>query len=456
MNAGSSFFTMPDVNLLFVSPVSPKKVMVYGLLKQMGATLLIAFFLIAYGGMAVNAFGISVGQAACLLLGFAVVVFFDQMLTILIYSFANGNEKRIRGVKTVVYALLAALLCYLAVRITAGGTSLESVYAAVSDPVLEFLPVVGWMKGLLFGAMAGDLLRALLFGGLMLAGLAACIWLFWRSDADYYEDVLQTTESAYQLKAAIKEGRVVDKSTLSGKTPKVRETGLRGGWGASAFFYKQFREIKRTSRLVFLGKSTLTVLAAGLFMAIVMKNVGGDGEPMPPNIVMVSVLAMCVYMLFFFNAAGEWSKELMKPYLFLVPEPPFQKLLWASMTSVLRPALEGVIVFAVVWAVIGCSPLTAVMCMLSYASFGFLFTASNLLSERLLGQMANKGLILVLYLLMLLVIIAPGLAAAILLKVYLPAMPGALMALPLAMWNVLVSLGIYAVCRNTLHDMELR
>ena len=43
LKSGATFFKMSDVNLLFVSPVSPKTILAYGLIKQMGASALAVF-----------------------------------------------------------------------------------------------------------------------------------------------------------------------------------------------------------------------------------------------------------------------------------------------------------------------------------------------------------------------------------------------------------------------------
>ena len=78
-------------------------------------------------------------------------------------------------------------------------------------------------------------------------------------------------------------------------------------------------------------------------------------------------------------------------------------------------------------------------------------------SDRLLGQVANRGLLMILYILLELLLVAPGLIVGIVLGVVFDGvMPGALMGAPVVVWNLLVSLGIYALCRNSLHDMEVK
>ena len=108
LRSGANLFTLSDVNNLFISPVSPRKILLYGLLRQMGASLLMMVFFFSYAGMAVRSFGLTPLMAVLLIAGFAVTVFLVQLLTMLIYSFSNGSPARIRGVKTVLILLVGA------------------------------------------------------------------------------------------------------------------------------------------------------------------------------------------------------------------------------------------------------------------------------------------------------------------------------------------------------------
>ena len=65
-----------------------------------------------------------------------------------------------------------------------------------------------------------------------------------------------------------------------------------------------------------------------------------------------------IYVLFFLNAAGPWSKEMMKPYLYMVPQSPFKKLFFASLTSLLTPIADGLVAFPLIGALVRANPLT--------------------------------------------------------------------------------------------------
>lgn len=458
LEAGSSLFTLSDVNLLFVSPLSPKKILAFGLIRQTGKTMAGFVFLLFYSGMLIESFGITAGGVVLLILGTVALLLVVQVLGLALYCWTGGSPARRRAVKIGLLSVPAAvlLLAYLVSR-REGGT-VEALYAAAASPVLEAVPLVGWTKGAVFALMAGNGRAAVIYLALLVALFALILMLLFRTDADYYEDVLQSAETTFELRRSMKEKRTAD--VRSRRKKKVGKTGIGRGWGANAFFYKHLCEARRGSRFVLLGSSTVILSLVAFGMTAVMTLLGNNnGMPAPTDVILASVLGAGVYLLFFMSAAGDWSRELAKPYLYLVPEDPFKKLFWAGMTTVLKPALDGLVVFSVLCAALRANPLTALACILGYAGFGFLFTAGNVLGRRVLGSVPNRGALMALYMLLILVITAPGLAGSIAVMVALgESLSGAaplLIALPCVLWNVLVSLAIFYGCRNLLASSEI-
>ena len=453
VKSGATFFKMSDVNFLFVSPISPKEILAYGLVKQMLTSMFTMLFLLFYGGTAAEAFGVVPWQLVTLIAGIALMVFTIQLITLLVYSFASGRPRRVLLVKACVYAVPSILVAFILASFLANGSGMEALYAAVASPYLAFMPVVGWIKGMVFGVIEGNVSGAVIYSVLNLLTLAGSIFLFARSNPDYYEDVLQATESTFQLKKSVREGRPFNNRNV--KLPKVTDTGIHHGWGANTFFFKHLRQDKRKSRIPFVRTYTLVITAANLVLAVFLRSIfASDSNAFPTGMLMAGSLAVSCYILFFFNAAGDWSQELMKPYIYLVPESPFSKLIWASMSTVLKPAVDGIILFTVLGIFLRANPATAILCMLIYASTGFLFTAGNVLSQRLFGQVANKGLLMFGYMFVLMALFAPGIGISALLYVLAGNLPGILIGLPDFVWNVLVSVGIFAACRNILSTVE--
>lgn len=101
------------------------------------------------------------------------------------------------------------------------------------------------------------------------------------------------------MRQAVKEGRVAA-GTVNTRTPKVKDTGLKGGWGASAFFYKQVRELGGVPPLLFVNSSTVSCWPPSSLWVLS----SGTQMTFPPTL-FCDYACMGVYVLFFLNAAGE-------------------------------------------------------------------------------------------------------------------------------------------------------
>ena len=178
--------------------------------------------------------------------------------------------------------------------------------------------------------MTGDLAMLGAYAALTAAFLAAVVVLIARYDHDYYEDVLRTAEISHSAITAQKEGRVADSAPANVKVGKV---GLGGGWGASAVYYKHRVEDRRARRFV-LSPTSLVFAAIVIGFAFFMRENGA-----------LPVFLMAVYMQMFAEALSRFGRELTKPYIYLIPESSFAKLLAALRQSVVGGSAESVVVF---------------------------------------------------------------------------------------------------------------
>ena len=301
-----------------------------------------------------------------------------------------------------------------------------------------YFPVAGWLCWAVAGVIEGELPG--LIGLALWAVFCAALWLAMaRADQDYYEDVLQSTETAFNAQAAAKEGRVTETGP---KNLKLGRTGLGGGEGASAFWYKHRIENRR-SRTFILGGAELIFVIATIGFGFFMRDEG-----------VVPVLAFAVYMQMFSSSMRRLPREMMKPYVYLVPEPPFKKLLWCIRESVGSFALMAVLIFVPLGLIMKLDPQTIAACCLVHFTYSYLLLAGNLVCERVFGRVNTRALILVFYFLVEILVCAPGIAAAVVLNVFGTALPLCLLAL--AAVNALLALLAIFLCRGILNYAELK
>lgn len=437
-STGMSIFKMPDVNFLFAGPFRPVRVLFHGMLNQMGtAFIMAAVILFQYSWMHLS-YGVSLGGLLVVVLGYAAVVFTAQLTAMAIYCLSSGRDGVRRALRAVYVAVTAAWVGYIGFRaLGAQGDVLNAVCDAAVDGVGRLFPVAGWLGAACYEAILGEYAGALALVGAWAVFTVALVVLMAKIDQDYYEDVLQSTETSFNTQEAAREGRI---SESAPKKVSVGKTGLGGGRGASAFYYKHRIENRRSRKWLLSGMEIVFVLV-NIGFAFFMRNTG-----------IVAPLAFAAYMMFFYVATGRLMKEMTKPYVYLVPEPPTKKLLWCLRESAAGYLVSAVLSFAPMALFVDAPVDSVAAAAVAYFTYAYLFTAGNLVTERVFGSMTVKALIFLFYFVVLLLMAAPGIVAGIFAAMVLPE---SLALLSLAGVNVLITLLAVFLCRNILSCAEL-
>ncbi len=443
LKKGASCFLLADVHMLFTAPVDPRQTLMYGLIKQMGTSLLTGFFIIFQYGWMHTAYGVGVGFMLAVLAGYGLTLFAAQLTALTLYSLTAENP---RARALCVRALVA--LCVLA-AVYAGAMAARGQpdwLAALCDAATRWVslfPVAGWLSAAVRGLREHQpLLWALGFGG-YLAFSAGMILLLRRSRGNYFEDVLSATETAYAQREASKEGKAPDMMPEHVKTGK---TGLGAGRGASAIYRKHCIESRRARRLLF-EPLTMIFMAVTLAFGFFVR----EGGVWP-------VLAFATYMQLFSAGNARWTKELQRPYLYLLPDSPLRKLLWCMAESIRDTLLEAIVTGGLLGLILQLAPSEILALVLARFAIGLLLMAGNLLLERLFSGVRAKGLILLLYFAVMLLMLAPCVALAILSRAWL----GPILTLDTtsllaaAVAATLIALLVAYLCRNLLRYAETK
>ena len=436
-STGMSIFKMPDVNFLFVGPFKPVRILFQGMFNQMATALIMAVVMLFQYGWMHGSYGVGLAGMAALMVGYALVVFTAQITAMVIYAVSSGRPKVRKALRAVYVAVCVIWAAYIGFRALGAENALSGICAAAVDPFGRLFPVAGWLGGACYGVIAGDYSSVTLPLILWAVYAVALIVVMTRTDQDYYEDVLQSTETTFATQTAAKEGRVSENAP---KNVNVGKTGLGGGWGASAFWYKHRIENRRSRKWLLSGIEIVFILV-NIGFAFFMRDSG-----------IVAPLAFAAYMMFFYVALGRLMKEMTKPYVYLVPEPPTKKLLWCMRESALGYAVSAVLSFAPMCFFVDASVGSIAAAAAAYFTYAYLFTAGNLVTERVFGGMTVKALIFLFYFVVLILMAAPGVVAAIFAAMVLPDWTALLI---LSGVNVLITLLAIFACRNILASAEL-
>lgn len=436
-STGMSIFKMPDVNFLFVGPFKPVRVLFHGMFNQMATSLLMALVILFQYGWMHSEFGVGVGGLLIVVVGYGLAVFTGQITAMVIYAVSSGRNGLRKALRVVYVAVTVLWIGYILYSALGEDDLLKSICDASVDSIGRLFPVAGWLGAACYEAILGSYASAGVLVAIWAVYTAALILVMAKVDQDYYEDVLQSTETTFAAQSAAKEGRIAEAAP---KKVSVGKTGLGGGWGASAFWYKHRIENRRSRKWLLSGIEIVFILV-NIGFAFFMRDSG-----------IVAPLAFAAYMMFFYVALGRLMKEMTKPYVYLIPEPPTKKLLWCMRESAAGYAVSAVLSFAPMCFFVDAPVSSVAAAAVAYFTYAYLFTAGNLVTERVFGSVTVKALIFLFYFLVLIIMAIPGIAAAIFASMVMPEWTALLI---LSGVNILITLlGVFA-CRNILASAEL-
>jgi hypothetical protein len=279
LKQGSTFFSMPDVNMLFTSPIRPQAVLLYGVIRQMGISAMATLFMVFQIPNMRNLLHLDGLGIFAVTSSWFIVLVCAQIISLCIYSLTAPYPSRRRLGNYLMYGLIAAVVLGLALYLILKGGDMQAVLDYFGLPIMDYVPLVGWINAYMMGLILGDTGKALLFMLLAIFFPALGIALVRRTNSDYYEDVLSATEQTFVLRQAVKEGKGGVRNT--NRNVRAGRSGMVGkGGGASAFFYRHLTEQRRTG-LILLDKGSLVVIAAAAIGGIVVKNLTAKGVTTP-------------------------------------------------------------------------------------------------------------------------------------------------------------------------------
>ncbi len=435
LSKGDNIFEMNDVNLLFVSPVSPRKILLYGLLRLMKVSFLAGFFIL-FQANTLASFGIDYGGVLLTLGGFMLAVIVLSIVSLVIYNQTNGNPRRKLAVKVIACALCVPAVAYLAVKMLGGEGIIAALEAAIASPFLSYIPVAGWTASGVTLILAGELTAGLVYLGLNVLLGAGLVTYLMLSKTDYYEDTLVATETAFEKKRAIAEGNM-NGTPSSDKKIKVAKTGI-SGMGASAIFSKHIRESFRENRFGFLNLMSVLMIAGSVVMAYFVKD-------------LVVLLQILMWMQVFLIGMGRGMKETYSHYIYMIPESSFKKMLWSNMEVIIKTLFESVMIFGLGGLIAGSNVFIAIGSGAVFTMFSVMLLGINYLSMRVTGADISAGMLLMLYMIAVIVIVAPGLAAALVVGFGIGGTWGTVVGLCiLAAWELLAGLVCLALSKGVL------
>jgi len=441
IDKGSTFFRMSDVNLLFTAPIKPNHVLLYGFIKQIGGTFFMMFLAMCQIPNLRNNFKMEAHGVGVILLAVVAYTLAYPLLGMVIYSWSSKEKSRKKLLKRIfdIGAVVVALLFLLSVVQTRDFVSaMDRVF---NHPVARYFPVIGW-TGSIAAAAVGPLTTEFYVGaiGMLLLILGSAITLY-RANLDFYEDVLEGVEFVEAAYKAKREGRNM---TFNLKVKENVKQGLKGE-GARAIFSKNLLELRKTSLFLFLDRmSLITIIASLVFRFVMPDEIGEMG--------LFVVLCFSVYLLMLFQIQGRLVNEMEKPYIFLIPASPFQKLFYVTLSEHLKNLADGCVLFISAGILFKGDVATVLACIFSYTSFGAVFVYNDVLNRRLFGWVHSKNMLVFIKIIASLLLLVPGIVAGVF--VYAMTELQLLLILTMGGWSFILALTFFMFSAGILNNLE--
>ncbi|MCL2528310.1 MAG: putative ABC exporter domain-containing protein [Defluviitaleaceae bacterium] len=455
---GASLFEMPDANFLFVAPLRPRTILLYGLVKTVKAILFGSWFMVFQIQWMRASFGVGLGGVLLATLGYVLLTIICQVLNLCIYAFTNGSPQRKLIAKLVIAAMFIPAAFVFLMGFASGDGPMYGLQGLIASPVLDSTPIIGWAAAGISALLLGEMLTGVFFIGLLLVAGIAFFGAVYFGNPDYYEDVLGATETAFEATRAASEDAASAMSNLSGsnKTIKIKGTGINKGAGASTFFYKHVRESFRANRLGLWGTFSLLMVAGAIIWSFWARPGSGYAYAFNPETHLLSMLITLMSLKMFTIATGRGLLETYNHYIYLVPNPPFKKWVWANMETMFKVAVESFVIFTAAGIIVGAPLWTTVAAMAAFVLFAFFMLGITLATMRITETNLNTMLLLTVYFATVLIPLAPGAIGAIIVASMAPeALAFTLGIATLSAWMLLLGAGCFAISKGMLHNCDL-
>lgn len=167
------------------------------------------------------------------------------------------------------------------------------------------------------------------------------------------------------------------------------------------------------------------------------------------------MLQILMWVQIFLIGTGRGLKDLYSHYIYLIPESSFRKIVWSNLEVVFKVLVEGLLIFSIAGVILGESVLLIAVSIAVFTLFSLLLLGINYLSMRWTGANVSTGLMVFIYIIAVIIFMAPGLAAAIAVGIA-AGESGLLVGLGiLAVWELIAALGCFALSRGVLHSCDM-
>lgn len=429
-------FTYSEANILFTSPFTRKTILLYSTLQSLPASVLMSFFMCFYMpyliGNAMTPVKLILSLIVTSILTFCVYIIYYY---IYIQDIARpGLKKRLRKYAWALFAVV--VMIYALIWLKNGRDFGKAAVTFFTSPIYNAVPLFGWAKWAVTALLDSNYVTGFLPAILLLMGASAFMArVYYSSDVDFYEKAQLDSIRIQKVVDGLRSGQ--DAASLSVRKVHRAKGDFRPG--AAAIMSRQLIEMKKRGPLL-----TFKDFITGAIYVVIGLALGMD---------FWVVYIMTITSLMLNTVSENWNTELKKPYIYLIPENPVKKLIYAVLPGVIKTALSESVIVAVTAVIFGINAVDIVFYILLLVSYILLFTSAGVFTYKIMGAAMSIMVQMVLRILLVMLSAIPGGVLAIVLAAV--GIEGtASLAVPLSLMNAACALILMVLSRRLLEQSE--
>lgn len=367
--SGSSVFLMADVNLLFPAPMKPQSVLLFRYLMQTAASIAATIYLVFQIPNLTHRIGGTAAVGFSMMGAWVLLLVYSKLFSVLLFTLASSHAALKKRMRVGLFAVLALIAAgFWMYRQQADTDLFAAADGFFNAPVARFVPVWGWLKAMVAGAVTGN--AAMTFSALaaLVVFAVLLVVLIWHLKADFYEEALaKSSEMAEIQQAAAQSGKIV----VAGKRKKdrserLRRDGLSRGTGASVYFFKAMYNRFRFAHLRYFTKTAEVYLLVGLLAGAFFRFVitADDFNFFPVVTLVFAVIA------FYRSLGNPIAADVAQETFVLVPDTARRKVFFSFLGGIVNSALDLVPGFLAAALFLLPDPATVIVWFLLVVSLG--------------------------------------------------------------------------------------
>jgi hypothetical protein len=294
----------------------------------------------------------------------------NRFAMILSYTVFTTYDKFKRHVGKINFSAAGLIvIIFLAAYYSNGRNIIEALKLTYGNPLLRWIPIIGWYKGMIMSAVNGQLPPFAGYLFLLLVGMGVFIFLIWQIKADFYEDALSSANKNEGQDGAAS-ASVIKKE----RSEKISRSGSFGGEGAMVFFTKEMYIRRRLAKFGVVTKTMIFYFFVCAIGSLITLNVFEDSSFFVTGMILLIIL-------FFRNQGNPIAQETGMNWLFLVPDNPYKKVFYAMLAGTVSTAIDILPGLFVSEIILGENILKMILWYITVMAADFMFSASGMLLE---------------------------------------------------------------------------